>query len=333
MTRTRTDPVGPVDAPLEALSYICNIMNPLSFYTTIGSDPEREESRRSIAVVSPSPKRMSDRECVAFLQWALPRLGMRWAGYRRVRRQVCKRIARRLRKLDLPDVDAYRLHLEAQPEEWEVLDGLCRVTVSRFYRDRGVFDCLRDAVLPSLAEAASARGERALRAWLAGCASGEEAYTLKAAWELCLRSRFPELSLRLLATDADANLLARARRGRYGESSLKDFPEAWRGAVFERRDGEFSVRPAFRQGIELQVGDLRGELPEGPFHVILCRNVAFTYFDEPLQRRTAARLAERCVVGGALVIGVHEAIPDGDAAFRPWNAAPGIYRRTDGGAS
>jgi chemotaxis protein methyltransferase CheR len=275
---------------------------------------------------------VSDRECIAFLQWALPRLGMRWAGYRRVRRQVRKRIARRLRKLNLPDVDTYRRHLEARPEEWEVLDGLCRVTISRFYRDRGVFDCLRDTVLPSLAAAASARGERVLHAWLAGCASGEEAYTLKAVWELCLHPRFPELPLRLLATDADADLLARARRGRFGESSLKDFPEAWRGAVFERCDGGSSVRPAFREGVELQVGDLRRELPEGPFHVILCRNVAFTYFDEPLQRRTAARLAERCVAGGALVIGIHEAIPDGDADFRPWNAAPGIYRRTDGGS-
>ena len=274
---------------------------------------------------------MKDPDCVAFLQWALPRLGMRWAGFRRVRRQVCKRIARRLRKLNLPDVDAYRRHLEARPEEWEVLDGLCRVTVSRFYRDRGVFDCLRDTVLPSLAAAASARDEGVLRAWLAGCASGEEAYSLKAVWELCVRPRFPELPLRLLATDADADLLARARRGRFGESSLKDFPEAWRDAVFERCDGGSSVRPAFREGIELEVGDLRRELPEGPFQVILCRNVAFTYFDEPLQRRTAARLAERCVAGGALVIGIHEAIPDGDADFRPWNAAPGIYRRRDGG--
>lgn len=269
----------------------------------------------------------ADRECVAFLQWALPRLGMRWAGFRRVRRQVCKRLARRVRELGLPDVAAYRSHLETRPEEWQVLDGLCRVTISRLYRDRGVFDCLRDSVLPSLAQAIAARGERVLRAWLAGCASGEEAYTLKAVWELCLHPRFPDLALRLLATDTDADLLARARRGRFGKSSLKDFPEAWRDAVFERCDRGFSVRPAFREGIELAVGDLRRELPEGPFHLILCRNVAFTYFDAPLQRRTAARLADRCALGGALVVGVHEEVPDGAADFRPWNAAPGIYRR------
>jgi chemotaxis protein methyltransferase CheR len=255
---------------------------------------------------------------------------MRWAGYRRVRRQVCKRVARRMRELGLPDLKAYRRHLEVRPEEWNVLDGLCRVTISRLYRDRGVFDCLRDSVLPSLAEAGSARGERVLRAWLAGCASGEEAYTLKAVWELCLHPHFPGLALQLLATDADADLLARARRGRFGESSLKDFPAAWRDAVFERGDRGFSVRPAFREDIELEVGDLRRDLPEGPFHLILCRNVAFTYFDEPLQRRTAARLAERCATGGALVVGIHEQVPDGAADFRPWNAAPGVYRRTDG---
>ena len=114
---------------------------------------------------------MNDRECVAFLQWCLPQLGMRWGGFRKVRRQVCKRVSRRIDILGLADPDAYRLYLESHDDEWTTLGSLCRVTISRFYRDRGVFDGLRARVLPLLVEAASARGDDRVRCWCAGCAS------------------------------------------------------------------------------------------------------------------------------------------------------------------
>src|SRR6185295_20147796 len=126
---------------------------------------------------------VSDR-CVELLQWALPRLGKRWQGFRNVRGQVCKRIARRARELGLADLEAYRAHLEAHDDEWPVLDALCRVTISRFYRDRAVFDRLRLEILPAFAERAAARGESVVRAWSAGCASGEEPYTLAMIWSL-----------------------------------------------------------------------------------------------------------------------------------------------------
>jgi chemotaxis protein methyltransferase CheR len=78
----------------------------------------------------------TDAECVDFLQWALPRLGLRWQGFRKVRRQVCRRVARRIAELGLADADAYRLYLERNPQEWDALAELCRVTISRFWRDR-----------------------------------------------------------------------------------------------------------------------------------------------------------------------------------------------------
>ena len=74
-----------------------------------------------------------------------------------MRRQVCKRIARRIKELGLADLAAYRERLECAPEEWPELDALCRITISRFYRDRAVFDHLGDAVLPALAAAAGQR--------------------------------------------------------------------------------------------------------------------------------------------------------------------------------
>ena len=78
---------------------------------------------------------MADAECVAFLQWALPRLDLRWQGFRKVHGQVCKRLKRRTKQLGLEGFDAYRERLAGDPDEWAVLDGMCHITVSRFYRD------------------------------------------------------------------------------------------------------------------------------------------------------------------------------------------------------
>ena len=111
---------------------------------------------------------MNDRDCVDLLQWALPRLRLRWAGFRKVRRQVCRRIRRRLRELDLTVMGAYRTYLEAHPEEWSHLDRLCRISISRFYRDRGVFDRLAEEVIPRLVETVLRRGQRELGCWSAG---------------------------------------------------------------------------------------------------------------------------------------------------------------------
>jgi hypothetical protein len=90
---------------------------------------------------------MNDRQCVEFLQWALPRLGMRWQGFRKVRRPVCKRVRRRAEELELSDLTAYRTYLQQHPEEWAPLEGLTRITISRFNRDRGVFAFVEQEVL------------------------------------------------------------------------------------------------------------------------------------------------------------------------------------------
>jgi chemotaxis protein methyltransferase CheR len=161
---------------------------------------------------------------------------MRWPGFRKVRGQLCKRLSRRLKELRLRDTPSYRRYLEAHPEEWAVLDKLCTVTISRFYRDKAVFDYLRLEVLPDLAERALAEGEGELVLWSAGCASGEEPYTLSLIVKLSLASRMqairPGFPYRIIASDGDDYLLGRARRGCYPASSLKDLPVVWRELAF-----------------------------------------------------------------------------------------------------
>jgi len=270
---------------------------------------------------------MPDVTCVDFLQWALPRLSLTWPGFRRVHRQVCKRIARRLKDLRLQDCSAYRAYLESHREEWELLDSLCRISISRWYRDRLVFDRLAAEVLPALAAGAKGRGERELRVWSAGCASGEEAYSISILWALAVAPRFPGLSLRLEATDVDATLLARAAAGRYRRGSLREVPPAWLEVAFTREGDGFAVRPEFRVRVAFREQDLRRAMPAGPFDLILCRNVAFTYFDLSLQRRTLERMLETLRPEGAFVIGLKERLPEGATGLAPWVPELGIYRK------
>ncbi len=275
-------------------------------------------------------------DCVPFLQWALPRLGMRWAGFRKVRGQVCRRITRRIGELGLSGFEAYRRHLECEPDEWSYLDSFCRVTISRFHRDRGVFELIRNRLLPELlaaeGEGAGAAGaalaEPVVRCWSAGCASGEEPYSLIILWRLQLRKRFPGVRLHVLATDADETLLERARRARYPPSSLRELAPEWVEAAFAPAGGELRLRRPFHQGVELLRQDIRSEMPAGPFHMILCRNLVFTYFQPDLQARLLDGILHRLLPGGYLVVGSHERLPAGDWPLERHIDGEAVFRRT-----
>jgi chemotaxis protein methyltransferase CheR len=154
---------------------------------------------------------ITDTEGVQFLQWCLPRLHLSWAGFRKVRRQVYKRISRRLKELGLPSVGAYRDYLEDHPTEWITLDTLCWISISRFYRDRSVFQHLETAVLPQLAQRVVGGQEKELLCWSAGCAAGEEPYTLAIIWKQRLASRYPTLEFRVVAADIDPQAIQRAQ--------------------------------------------------------------------------------------------------------------------------
>jgi chemotaxis protein methyltransferase CheR len=250
---------------------------------------------------------MTDAECVDFLQWALPRVGLRWQGFRKVRRQVCRRVSRRIAELGLGDTGAYRLYLERNPQEWDALAGLCRITISRFWRDRTVFEALRDLVLPELGPAVSA--------WSAGCASGEEPYSL------VLAAAQAGVKIHVVATDVDPVLLERARRACYRESSLRDLPANLRARGFD--DG--CLRPDYRESVDFVRHDVRDGAPGGPFDLVLCRNLVFTYYDDELQREIGRHLARSLRAGGALVVGAHEAVPDAVEEIGSWPGARGVY--------
>jgi chemotaxis protein methyltransferase CheR len=247
----------------------------------------------------------SDAATVAFLQWSLPRLGLRWEGFRNVRGTVRKRLLRRLAELSLRDLDEYRERLESAESEWAVLAGLCRIPISRFHRDRAVFERIGREILPERAEAAERAGRKRLRVWSAGCASGEEPYTIAILWHLDVAPKHPSLAMEVVATDVDETMIARAKRGCYAAGSLRELPPTLRDAAFDR-DGLYCVREEVRSSVSFHQQDMRAAMADGPFDVILCRNSAFTYFDEDVQRTVMAGLMERLADGGALIVGTHE---------------------------
>lgn len=269
---------------------------------------------------------MRDEDCTRFLQDILPRLHLRWRGYRKVRGMLCKRLRRRMRELGTEDFAAYRDYIVEHPHELESIDSFCWIPISRFYRDRDVFDTLKVEILPTLARSAIEDKRDTLRIWCAGCASGEEVYTLALMWKLALEESFGGLKADILGTDAEPVMLQRAENGCYRPSSLRELPETWRVAAFEEKDELLCVRAEFRTITLFEFGDIRRALPQGPFDLILCRYMAFTYFDEPLQEEIAAALTARLIPGGYLAIGKHEAISE-TVGLRHVHPNLPIYRR------
>jgi chemotaxis protein methyltransferase CheR len=255
------------------------------------------------------------------LAWALPQLGLRWRSFRRNKRQVIRRVSLRIRALGLRDARAYASYLEANASEWAQLEALSGVTISRFYRDQPVFDHLTAHVLPELAR------EGPARVWSAGCASGEEPYSIALAWELQIRPRFPEAELHVVATDRDAGLLARAAAGCYRHSSLRELPAGWMERGFTQTGDLWCLDAAFRRTVVFEQQDLRREAPDGELGLILCRNLAFSYFALDVQRAVLATFFARLRNGGALVIGRGETLPDHAHDLQPSADCEYVYRR------
>ena len=268
---------------------------------------------------------MRDADCIAFLQWALPRLDLRWQGFRKVHGQVCKRLKRRMKALGLEDIAAYRARLKADPDEWAVLDGMCHITISRFFRDSRIFEALALRVLPEIA-ARAAKEQREARFWTAGCASGEESYTLKILWDLGVSGARPGVDCSIIATDVDRAMLHRARKGCYLRGSLRELPETFIAKGFDRVGELYCVKPKHRRDVHILDQDLRVEAPKGVFDLILCRNVAFTHFEVPLQREALSRLVEHLSAPGYLIIGVDEVLPQQIADLIPLSDMPRIFK-------
>lgn len=199
-------------------------------------------------------------------------------------------------------------------------------TESAFFRDRAVFDRLRDELLPALA---SRRPQGRARAWCAGVGSGQEAYSLAMLIEES-RGRFGPLELEILATDFVERVLEKAHAGLYTHFEVqRGLPIRFLLRHFEKLDDAWRAGPRLRQAVTWRRFNLMAEAPGlGKFDLILCRNVLKNLHPDA-RPRVLARLAMALADDGLLVLGADEAagLPE---AFEPVRGGGGVYSRNPG---
>jgi chemotaxis protein methyltransferase CheR len=252
---------------------------------------------------------------------------MRYPGFHKVRKQVCKRIQHRIKQLKLSHAEAYQHYLETHPDEWLIVDKLCSVTISRFYRDKVVLEHISKEVFPELAQTAVTSGETIIRGWCAGCAAGEEAYSLVLIWDRLISRHFPKLDFQVVATDIDQIMLDHAISACYSYSSIKALPKEWVDIFFSQDEDVYCLDSPLRNKVIFIEQDIRLSLPTETFHIVFCRNLAFTYFDNKLQLEVLENIRNCLVDGGALIIGGHESLPKGYSGFCQWSGQRAIFRK------
>ena len=237
---------------------------------------------------------------------------------------VASRAQQRIAALGVA-ADAY-LELVSSPRgaaELAELIETVRVGETRFFRQRAQVDALVAVVVPALA----ARGKRAVRVWSAGCASGEEPYTLA----IVLARLLPEHAITIVATDVSEDALEVAARATYPLAALDHVPDEWLDA-FEIEGERARVRPEIARRVDFQRQNLvDGEPPRG-CALVWCRNVLI-YFAPEARRRAVDKLIGALEPGGFLFVGYSETLRDvaeldgvraGDAV---------VYRRREPGAA
>lgn len=188
-------------------------------------------------------------------------------------------------------------------EEWEELARIFTCGETFFFRDHGQIDLLRLRLLPELI--AQHRNDKTLRLWSAGCASGEEVYSLAMLVDMLLPKR-DGWNILILGTDIDSEAIARAQRGRYGQWSFRMVPAELQQRYFHLEDKEWVLDERIRRMVTFRVSNLVGEpFPDSAselhgMDLILCRNV-FIYFNPAAVYSVAAKFAATLREGGYLL--------------------------------
>jgi chemotaxis protein methyltransferase CheR len=239
-----------------------------------------------------------------------------------------RRIVVRLRARGASDCAEYSEILDADPREYERLLRSLTVNVTKFFRNWETYASIDQKVIPTIMDG----GQRDLRIWSAGCATGEEAYSLailmhRHASGGKARKSFETTSI--VGTDIDATCLAQAKQGIYPESALADTPLELRRKYFTEVSGLATLLPEVRRPVSFALGDLlRFSAPVEEPHLILCRNVII-YFERDAQDALLAHFHRTLAPGGFLVLGkVETLLGEARSLFTQVNARERIFRKT-----
>ncbi len=238
---------------------------------------------------------------------------------------ILRRVQRRMAATGIHRLADYVGYLQDHPEEYERLVGTFLIKVTEFFRDPELFAYLRDHILPEIIAAARSR-DHELRLWSAGCATGEEAYSLAILVAETLGDELEQFTVRIFATDLDAAAVTFARRGVYPSNALSGLPQEMVERYFTPYNGGYEVSKRVRGLVVFGQHDLGQRPPFPHIDLCLCRNVLI-YFTPELQQRALQLFAFALRDAGYLVLGKAETPGTLGEFFVPSHPQLKIYRR------
>ena len=256
------------------------------------------------------PQQRSDLE--GLLEYLKRTRGFDFTGYKRA--SLERRIVKRMQAAGCASFADYLDFLEVHPEEFPALFNTILINVTTFFRDAESWAVLSETVVPDLLKRRDK--ESTTRIWSAGCASGEEAYTLAIVFAEALGLEAFKASVKIYATDVDEEALAKARLGAYSETELGDMPDHLVKKYFERQNGQFVFRKDLRRQIIFGRHDLIQDAPISRVDMLVCRNTLM-YFNAETQARILARFQFALNDYGILFLGRAETLMTHATAFVP----------------
>jgi two-component system CheB/CheR fusion protein len=238
---------------------------------------------------------------------------------------ILRRISRRLAVTHTGNLREYAKYLEKNPEEVAELVMSFLIKVTEFFRDTQAFAYLKKNILPRIIERAQ-RGDKMLRFWSAGCATGEEPYTLALLMADLLGEDLPQWSVKIFATDLDEGAINFARRGLYPPNVLEKLPEGYRDRFFEKIDHGYRISKNLRQMVIFGHQDLSRGVPFPRIDLVVCRNLLI-YFNAELQQHVLDLFAFSLHhTNGYLFLGKSETVRPSQSFYEQVDKRLKVYR-------
>ena len=249
--------------------------------------------------------------------------GFDFTGYKRP--SLIRRLGKRMEMAGMRDFGDYTDYLEVHPEEFSQLFNHILINVTAFFRDPACWEYLAEQVIPKIIS--SKKPGEAIRIWSAGCASGEEAYTLAILLAEALGKEAFRERVKIYASDVDEEALAQARHATYPARDLQATPGNLRKAYFVQTEGRYSFDPDLRRSVIFGRHDLVQDAPISRLDLLVCRN-ALMYFNSETQTRILARFHFALNEGGYLFLGKAETMLHQAHVFKPVEVKHRIFTRT-----
>ncbi len=255
---------------------------------------------------------LSEQDLEYLLDYLKRSRGFDFTGYKRA--SLSRRIQKRMQVIGVPGYSDYVDYLEVHPEEFAELFNTILINVTRFFRDDSAWGYLQKDVLPPILARKGQQGR--VRAWSAGCASGEEAYTIAMILAETLGPEEYKERVKIYATDVDEEALAKARQAAYTEAEVEDVPKPLLEKYFDQYERQYVFKKEFRRQIIFGRHDLVQDSPISRIDVLACRNTLM-YFNAETQSRILARFHFALNDDGILLLGRAETLMAHAATFSP----------------